>query len=61
MAYKKIEIKRPRGINLDLSPYAMPNEIWSDGSNVTFRQAKTNVALGYSEVTALNMIQEVIQ
>ncbi len=50
MAYKKIEIKRPRGINLDLSPYAMPNEIWSDGSNVTFRQAKTNVALGYSEV-----------
>lgn len=50
MAYKKIEIKRPRGINLDLSPYAMPNEMWSDGSNVTFRQARTNVAQGYSEV-----------
>lgn len=50
MAYKKIEIKRPRGINLDLSPYAMPNEIWSEGANVTFRQARTNVAQGYSEV-----------
>ena len=50
MAYKKIEIKRPRGINLDLSPYAMPNEMWSEGSNVTFRQARTNVAQGYSEV-----------
>lgn len=50
MAYKKIEIKRPRGINLDLSPYAMPNEMWSEGNNVTFRQARTNVAQGYSEV-----------
>jgi hypothetical protein len=46
MAYKKIEIKNPREINLDRSPYTMPNEIWSNGDHVNFREGKTNVSLG---------------
>jgi hypothetical protein len=46
MAYKKIEIKNPREINLDRSPYNMPNEIWSAGDHVNFREGKTNVSLG---------------
>jgi len=52
MAFKKIEITRPRGINTDLSPYEMPNELWSEGSNVDFKGARVNVALGYRRVLA---------
>ena len=50
MPFKKIEVTRPRGINTDLSPYEMPNELWSNGNNVDFSGARVNVALGYKRV-----------
>jgi len=50
MPFKKIEVTRPRGINSDLSPYEMPNELWSNGNNVDFKGARVNVALGYQRV-----------
>lgn len=50
MPFKKIEVTRPRGINSDLSPYEMPNELWSSGNNVDFNGARVNVALGYQTV-----------
>ena len=50
MAFKKIEVTRPRGINKDLSPYEMPNEIWSNGNNVDFQNSRVNVAKGYSRL-----------
>lgn len=52
MPFKKIEVTRPRGINTDLSPYEMPNELWSNGNNVDFNGARVNVALGYKMVMA---------
>lgn len=52
MPFKKIEVTRPRGINTDLSPYEMPNELWSNGNNVDFNGARVNVALGYRRVMA---------
>lgn len=52
MPFKKIEVTRPRGINTDLSPYEMPNELWSSGNNVDFKGARVNVALGYQRVLA---------
>ena len=48
--FKKIEVTRPRGINTDLSPYEMPNELWSNGNNIDFSGARANVALGYQSV-----------
>ena len=50
MPFKKIEVTRPRGINTDLSPYEMPNELWSNGNNIDFSGARANVALGYQSV-----------
>ena len=50
MPFKKIEVTRPRGINSDLSPYEMPNELWSNGNNIDFKGARVNVALGYKRV-----------
>ena len=50
MPFKKIEVTRPRGINTDLSPYEMPNELWSSGNNVDFKGARVNVALGYQRM-----------
>lgn len=50
MPFKKIEVTRPRGINSDLSPYEMPNELWSNGNNIDFKGARVNVALGYQRV-----------
>lgn len=50
MPFKKIEVTRPRGINSDLSPYEMPNELWSNGNNIDFNGARVNVALGYQRV-----------
>lgn len=54
MPFKKIEVTRPRGINSDLSPYEMPNELWSNGNNVDFKGARVNVALGYQRVLTTN-------
>ena len=54
MPFKKIEVTRPRGINSDLSPYEMPNELWSNGNNVDFKGARVNVALGYQGVLTAN-------
>lgn len=50
MAFNKIEVTRPRGINKDLSPYEMPNELWSEGNNVDFSKSRVNVALGYTPI-----------
>lgn len=50
MPYKRLEISRPKGINVDLSPYELPNEIWSEGKNINFRNFRTNREVGYSQV-----------
>tara|TARA_R110002153_G_scaffold260968_1_gene421202 strand:- start:248 stop:1807 length:1560 start_codon:yes stop_codon:yes gene_type:complete len=50
MAYKRLEITRPKGIITDLSPYELPNEAWSSGNNVNFRNFRTNREIGYSQV-----------
>tara|TARA_R110000851_G_scaffold12690_1_gene43980 strand:+ start:1793 stop:3337 length:1545 start_codon:yes stop_codon:yes gene_type:complete len=50
MPYKRLEITRPKGINIDLSPYELPNELWSEGINVDFRNFRTNRSLGYRQV-----------
>lgn len=46
----RTEITRPKGINKDLSPYELPTEVWSDGSNCSFRRHRTNKLRGYDEV-----------
>jgi hypothetical protein len=50
LSYEKSEVRRPKGINKDLSPYELPPEVWSDGSNVTFRRNRVAKALGYGSV-----------
>lgn len=50
MAYQRLEITRPKGINVDLSPYELPNDVWSSGININFRNFRTNRELGYSQV-----------
>ena len=47
MAYQRTEVVQPKGINKDISPYELPPEIWSDGSNINFRRGRTNKQLGY--------------
>jgi hypothetical protein len=50
MAYKRLEITRPTGVNIDLSPYELPNEVWSEAVNVNFRNHRTNREVGYAQV-----------
>ncbi len=50
MPYTRLEVSRPKGLNIDLSPYELPNEVWSDGVNVNFRNFRTNRSLGYEQV-----------
>jgi hypothetical protein len=50
MTYKRLEIVRPKGVVSDLSPYELPNEVWSAGNNVNFRNFRTNREVGYSQV-----------
>jgi hypothetical protein len=50
MPYKRLEITRPKGVISDLSPYELPNEVWSAGNNVNFRNFRTNREIGYSQV-----------
>jgi len=47
MAYQRTEIVAPKGINKDISPYELPPDVWSDGSNINFRRNRTNKQLGY--------------
>ena len=60
MPYKRVEVSRPRGINIDLSPYELPNEIWSQGNNIDFSNHRTNKALGYSQVFTAPAVQPII-
>lgn len=60
MPYKKVEISRPRGVNIDLSPYELPNEIWSAVSNIDFDNHRTNRALGYEAVFATPAVTPII-
>lgn len=60
MAYKKVEISRPRGVNIDLSPYELPNETWSEVSNVDFANHRSNRALGYQEILATPSVTPII-
>jgi len=48
----RTEIVRPKGINKDLSPYELPQDVWSDGDNVTFRRYRANKAEGYDDIFA---------
>ena len=57
MAYQRLEITRPKGTNSDLSPYELPNDIWSDTSNVNFRNYRTNREVGYDQVFPALSIQ----
>ena len=50
MPYKRLEITRPKGINIDLSPYELPNDVWSEGMNINFRNFRTNRDEGYKQV-----------
>jgi hypothetical protein len=50
MTYKRLEIVRPKGVVSDLSPYELPNEVWSAGNNINFRNFRTNREIGYSQV-----------
>ena len=50
MPYNRVEITRPKGINVDLSPYELPNDLFSDGKNVTFQNFRTQVSDGYKQV-----------
>ena len=60
MSYKKVEVSRPRGVNIDLSPYELPNEIWSSVSNIDFDNHRTNRALGYEAVFATPAVTPII-
>lgn len=51
----RTEVTRPKGINKDLSPYELPNEVWSDGYNVTFRRHRTNKVRGYASVAGFTL------
>jgi len=50
MPYKRLEVTRPKGVISDLSPYELPNDVWSSGNNINFRNFRTNRELGYSQV-----------
>jgi hypothetical protein len=50
MANERTEITRPIGINKDLSPYELPAETWSDGSDIYFRRQRTVKGSGYANV-----------
>ena len=60
MPYKKVEVSRPRGVNIDLSPYELPNEIWSSVSNIDFDNHRTNRALGYEAVFVTPAVTPII-
>ena len=51
----RTEVTRPKGINKDLSPYELPPEVWSDGTNITFRRHRTNKVRGYDVVSDLTL------
>ncbi len=38
------------GINKDLSPYELPETVWSDGNNIQFDNDKTTKVLGHQQV-----------
>jgi hypothetical protein len=61
LSYEKSEVRRPKGINKDLSPYELPPEMWSDGSNITFRRNRVAKALGYGSVWELTPAQVTVQ
>ena len=50
MANNRIEVNRPKDINVDLSPYDLANDIWSAGRNVNFNSFRTNKGLGFEKV-----------
>ena len=50
MARKRLEVSRPKGLNIDLSPYELPNDVWSQAVNVNFRNYRTNREVGFSQV-----------
>ena len=52
MDLQRVEIKNPTGIMTDPNPSDLPLNVWSYGNNVKFRNGKTTLVDGYSEVYA---------
>jgi hypothetical protein len=47
---ERTEITRPIGINKDLSPYELPPNVWSEGSDIHFHRNRTSKIGGYANV-----------
>lgn len=50
MAFQRVEIKNPVGINKDLPPTELPPNVWTDGVNVLFNNGKSTKAQGHTKV-----------
>lgn len=50
MATQLVEIKNPVGVNTSLNSADLPPSVWSNVSNVSFKDGKSRKAQGYSQV-----------
>ena len=50
MAFNRVEIKNPVGINKDLPPTELPPNVWTGGINVLFNNGKSTKAKGHTKV-----------
>lgn len=50
MPYKRVEIKNPAGLNKDLPPTELPENVWTHTINVLFNNGKSTKALGHTKV-----------
>jgi hypothetical protein len=53
----QVKVLNPNGINKDISPYELPDDKWSDGTNVSFLNDKTSKAIGYSEFASTTTVE----
>ena len=54
----RTEIVRPKGVNKDLSPYELPQDVWSDANNVNFRRNRANKGMGYSDIFGITTTEK---
>jgi hypothetical protein len=48
MPFQRLEVARPKGLVTDLSPYELPNELWTSVLNADFNKHRSSTALGYA-------------
>ena len=50
MPFRRETITRPAGVVTDLSPYELPNEVWTSADNADFDRKRSSTCRGWEEV-----------